>query len=545
MNPALFDAGLVALIASCLLLVALWAFDRFAPSGMMRERHDLTLAALLVVPLVFALALQPRPAVQEVDFLPTGVNEAITVADAAPGPKPEAGSTPNPLTRTVGDLIPVQLPWASLSFVAWMTGSALMLLRLCLDLGALSLLRHRSKRTALPGGLYLSRPVEIRRSDRVPSPLMAGYLRPAIYLPADFKLDGSARPILEHEIAHLTRGDAWTVLGLRFITAVFCWVVPLYALQRMLSRSREALCDEVAARVTGEPIQLAHALLDTAQRQLAHPSLALAAGSSRTALASRVHHLSSIDLKTQRTPVMRIALILPAVAAVAFIATPKVGAAVGSERWEVSYDVEDVSPLFHAAARGRISEVRAMLEAGADPNEVSIGDGAPLFAAIRAGRRDVFDLLMQYGADPNLPVSGDGSPMIAAARNGQLEMLQLMLSSGASLDAGVEGDGNPLIAAVQAGDRNMVEFLLEAGAEVDAYVWGDETPMVAAAQKGDVRMAELLAEAGADLSLTVRSPNRHGQEEYRSPLSEARRMGHGDMEGWLMRRGAQHQPPAE
>ena len=545
MSPALLDAGLVALIASGLLLLGMSAFDRFAPAGLMRERHDLALTGLLVVPLVFALALQPRPAVQEVDFLPTGVNEAITVADAAPGPKPEAGSTPNPLTRTVGDLVPVQLPWASLAFVAWMTGSAFMVLRLCLDLGALSLLRHRSERTVLPTGLRLSRTVEIRRSGRVPSPLMAGYLRPAIYLPADFKLEASARPILEHEIAHLTRGDAWTVLGLRIITVVFWWVVPLYALQRMLSRSREALCDEVAARVTGEPIQLAHALLDTAQRQLARPSLALAAGSSRTALASRVHHLSSIDLKTRRTPVMRIALILPAVAAVAFIATPKVGAAVENERREVSYDVEDVSPLFHAAARGRVSEVRAMLEAGADPNEVSMGDGAPLFAAIRAGRRDVFDLLMDYGADPNLPVSGDGSPMIAAARNGQLNMLQAMLSSGASLDAGVEGDGNPLIAAVQVGDRNMVEFLLEAGAEVDAYVWGDETPMVAAAQKGDVRMAELLAEAGADLSLTVRSPNRHGQEEYRSPLSEARRMGHGDMEGWLMRRGAQHQPPAE
>ena len=85
MSPALLDAGLVALIASCLLLLGMSAFDRFAPAGLMRERHDLALTGLLVVPLVFVLALQPRPAVRDVDFLPTGVNETTTVVDAAPG----------------------------------------------------------------------------------------------------------------------------------------------------------------------------------------------------------------------------------------------------------------------------------------------------------------------------------------------------------------------------------------------------------------------------------------------------------------------------
>jgi len=541
MSSAVINAGLIALIASAVFLLALLIFDRLAPMRFIKERHDLALTVWLVVPLVFALALQPKPVPEEVEFLPDGINAAIAEADSETRFATALPAVSNP----IADLVPRGLPWASLVFAIWMTVSAFLLTRLLIDLGALLLLRVRSTPIVLPAGLGLSRRVDIRQAAGVSSPLMAGYFRPAIYLPTDFKLDASARPILEHEIAHLTRGDAWTVLGLRILGAVFWWVLPLRFVDRHLSRTREALCDEIAARITGEPIKLAHALLDTAQRQLARPSLALAAGSGKTALASRIQHLSSIDVETRRTPVMRIALLLPAIAAAAFVATPKVGAAVNDERRVWSYDMEDVSPLYHAAHRGRLADIRAMLEAGADPNEISYGDGAPLFAAIRSGRRDVFDLLMQYGADPDLAVDGDGSPMIAAARNGELDMLQAMISSGASVDAGVAGDGNPLIAAVQVRDRRMVEFLLEAGADPNAYVWADETPMVAAAQNGDIEIAEVLAEAGADLSLTVFAPNRSGEGEYRSPISEARRKGHARMEAWLERRGAQHQPPAE
>ncbi|MEC9249424.1 MAG: ankyrin repeat domain-containing protein [Pseudomonadota bacterium] len=546
MSSALIDAGLIALTASALFLLVLLAFDRLAPMRFIKERHDLALTGWLVVPLVFALALQPGSAPEEIEFLPDGVNAAIAEADAAPTVTATRPASANPVANLLPrGLVPRDLPWAALVFVLWMTGSALLLARLLVDLTALLALRLRSTPLTLPPGLVLSRRVDLRQAGELPSPLMAGYFRPAVYLPTGFTLDASARPILEHEIAHLTRGDAWTVLGLRILGAVFWWVLPLRLVDRHLSRTREALCDEIAARITGEPIKLAHALLDTAQRQLVRPSLALAAGSGKTALARRIQHLSSIDVHTKRTPVMRMALLLPALVTIALVATPKVGASVNEERRVWNYDVEDVSPLYHAAHRGRLADIRAMLEAGADPNEISLGDGAPLFAAIRSGRRDVFDLLMQYGADPELAVDGDGSPMIAAARNGERDMLEAMIASGASINAGVAGDGNPLIAAVQVGDRNMVEFLLEAGADPNAYIWADETPMVAAAQNGDIEIAEVLAEAGADLSLTVLAPNRMGLREYRSPISEARRRGHARMEAWLERRGAQHQPPAE
>lgn len=169
---------------------------------------------------------------------------------------------------------------------------------------------------------------------------------------------------------------------------------------------------------------------------------------------------------------------------------------------------------------------------------------------MRRGRGDVVTVLLANGADANLAVSGDGSPLIAAARRGDMDIFDQLITAGADPELGIGGDGNPLIAAAQRGETAMVTALLDRGAAVDGYIYGDETPLINAAQSGHLDVAELLVAAGADLSLTVRasqydSETAQGEEVYRSPLSEARRLNRGDMVRWLEARGAQHRPPAD
>lgn len=538
MSQILLSAAAMALTGACVFAAGLWAFDRWAPARFVRERHDLALAIWVLVPVIFVIALQPRQVAPEVEYLPAGINAGI----ANPGGG-AAEAAPAPMTAIVPEAAR-QIPWAPGLLAVWSAGALWGLISLGFDLMALARLKRGSSvvsRDELP---VLSADVEIRRAPAIQSPMLAGYFRPVIYLPEAFALDRAARPVLEHEIAHLQRGDAWTVLALRSLAVAFWWAVPLRVVDRVLEQNRETLCDEIAARITGEPGALAHALLDTAARQSRRPALALAAGSGRSALASRVRRLASPEILNRRHTMMRLVYILPALTLAAMAVTPRVGAEIESGARVGEVGVERDLPLYQAARRGRISELEAMLEAGSDPNEISRGDGSPLFAAVRTGQSDVADLLLRYGADPNLAVRGDGSPMIEAARRGEVEIMRMMLAHGAVLDAGVRGDGNPLIAAVQRGERRAVEFLLEAGADPNAYVWADETPMIAAAQAGNIEIARLLAEAGADLSLTVLAPTRGG-DVYRSPLSEAQRRGHRGMENWLQRWGAQHQPPAE
>lgn len=439
-----------------------------------------------------------------------------------------------------------------LALLLWIAGSAWMGVRLARDLVALNRLRSRATPERLPPGQALSRPARLARSVEVSAPLLAGYRHPVILLPGRFRIDEAARPVLEHEIAHAVRGDAWTVLLQRLVMSVFWWALPLHALLPVIARSREMLCDREAARVTGQPDRLALALLDAAAHRAATASLALAAAPSRSDLARRVRYLASFDSSRKKDTAMRLALILPVLAAGTVLLTPHVGAArePGDEAGPPALarsldDARDIdAALFLAARRGRIARMNELLERGADPDVRFSGDGTPLIAAVRSGDIRGVELLLEAGADPDLGVSGDGNPVIAAASAGNRALVLLLIEAGADVNSFQSGDGNPLIAAALRGDLAMTELLLAAGADPDAYVPGDETPLIAAAQQGHLAVAQRLVEAGADVSRTVFAHHRGGEEVFRSPIGEARRNHHRDVVQWLESLGAEHRPPA-
>ena len=167
--------------------------------------------------------------------------------------------------------------------------------------------------------------------------------------------------------------------------------------------------------------------------------------------------------------------------------------------------------LFSAIQRGDVDRVRAMLEAGADPDvymnrppywrplhaaiealeeggslealELLIrhgarvdgrdreGDATPLLMAVFRGCTDAARLLLEHGADANA-VGGEGdSPLCWAAREGDVELARLLLEhgAGATIDAGRGVDGmNALGAAARQLNPAMVRLLLDAGARPDA-----------------------------------------------------------------------------
>ncbi|SVB86785.1 uncharacterized protein METZ01_LOCUS239639, partial [marine metagenome] len=73
-----------------------------------------------------------------------------------------------------------------------------------------------------------------------------------------------------------------------------------------------------------------------------------------------------------------------------------------------------MTALLHAAREGHIEAAVALLDRGADINQVS-GDGSsPLLVALLNGRFDLAMRLIEHGADPNLTTNTDGiSPLFA------------------------------------------------------------------------------------------------------------------------------------
>lgn len=90
---------------------------------------------------------------------------------------------------------------------------------------------------------------EVKTSDRIDQPLLAGLATPVILLPAELaaRLDiDRLVPICAHELAHLKRGDNWRLLAEHLLGGLF-WMVPPYALLRARAAAvREEACDALA-----------------------------------------------------------------------------------------------------------------------------------------------------------------------------------------------------------------------------------------------------------------------------------------------------------
>jgi ankyrin repeat protein len=181
--------------------------------------------------------------------------------------------------------------------------------------------------------------------------------------------------------------------------------------------------------------------------------------------------------------------------------------------------------------------VRALLDAGADPDKSESDDQFPIVLAIEQRGRDILEMLINAGARPGLARrhrNSNRTLLQHAAIHGDAEVVKFVLSLGADargdrndvnaallnacgygnstaaaqllLDAGADlnwtsDDGRtPLYEAAQWGLKNTVALLLEHKAQPD-HVCGHDglswTPLMVAAANGRTDTVRLLLEAGA------------------------------------------------
>lgn len=146
-----------------------------------------------------------------------------------------------------------------------------------------------------------------------------------------------------------------------------------------------------------------------------------------------------------------------------------------------------------AAKAGRLDEVQALLEAGADVNAVdgdSVWERTPLMAAVKGGHPAVVRHLLAKGADPAREGDATGSSALQeAAYRGRIEIVEALLAAGAAADFDTDDYGrSPLIWALISDEANtaaVVEALLKAGAKREAVL---ENP-VTGEKKSAARLA--------------------------------------------------------
>ena len=96
--------------------------------------------------------------------------------------------------------------------------------------------------------LSIRRDIPLRVTPAADCPLLAGFIKPALYLPDEALSAGEAGFIFRHELTHYKRGDLWLKLLLTAARSVH-WFNPLvHLLARFAQEDIELACDDAVVR---------------------------------------------------------------------------------------------------------------------------------------------------------------------------------------------------------------------------------------------------------------------------------------------------------
>ena len=167
----------------------------------------------------------------------------------------------------------------------------------------------------------ISRPLAVRSSDLISSPLTYGILHPVILLPK--KLDRNdqvaLKYVLTHEYVHIRRFDAITKI---LFAAVLCihWFNPLvWGMYVLANRDTELSCDAWVIRMTGVKNRSSYALMLIKMEERRNGMSALCSHFGKNAISERIEAI----MKFKKTSILACALALALIAGAttAFAAT--------------------------------------------------------------------------------------------------------------------------------------------------------------------------------------------------------------------------------
>lgn len=312
------------------------------------EMAALRLLLPFTIPLPFAIPL-PFSALVPVGQLPAA-GEHLVVGEVPVLELPDMGipGTPAPAGTASCAVLPM----------IWLVGMALMAAYFVV----FYVRTRRQFRISTPddtpavrrwlAGQRLRRPLEVRQSAQVSSPLTYGILRPVILLPAGMERDDEAALtyILTHEFVHIRRFDGVTKL---VFAAALCvhWFNPLaWVLYVLANRDLELSCDERVMDTLGGGEKASYALTLINMAEAQSRRFSPYNHFSKLAIEERIEAIMKYKKASIISLVLALALIVGVTTAFATSASENEGAGILTSASEIEYPINDNGQTYGSAA---------------------------------------------------------------------------------------------------------------------------------------------------------------------------------------------------
>ena len=177
---------------------------------------------------------------------------------------------------------------------------------------------------------------------------------------------------------------------------------------------------------------------------------------------------------------------------------------------------EDGYTLLHYAAElGDAKLVKFLISKGSEVNPIMKRGNTPLSTAITFGKKEVVRALLEAGVDPNYILGQDDYKRshfhfyINKERKIDKAMFDLFISKGANLETRDFFDETPLITAagLEYSMTDNAKYLLKAGADIQAENKHGKTPLMTAVFSQNMELIKTLLKAGAPVDQKAKDGN--------------------------------------